>query len=41
MQVWVDAALTEDVLMGMSNALVKLSPASFSVQHMLTYADVC
>jgi hypothetical protein len=41
MQVWVDAAVTEDVFMGMSNALVKLSPASFSVQHMLTCADVC
>ena len=37
--VWVDAALTEDIFIGMSPALTALSPASFSVQQAAVIAS--
>ena len=38
-QVWVDAALTEDVFMGMSRALAALSPTSFTIQQIAVIAS--
>lgn len=37
--VWVDAALTEDVFMGLSGALVGLSPTSFNIQQIAVIAS--
>ena len=36
---WVDAALTEDVFMGMSRALAALSPTSFTIQQIAVIAS--